>query len=221
MTGITSTAFQTAVARASIVGALLFWAILLLAGAITPGYSHALDQVSELGAIDSPYPWLMNWLGIMPLAFAALACGMLLVAVFRPGPLAWLSGLFLILSGLGFVLAGAAQCDVDCRPSELASAQLHIVGSGAGFSAMLLSPLLLGLRAFHGGPERRFYLFALAVAAGYWIALFFLSGVVEHLRIVGPGFWQRVAIFMISIWIVGISFKIIAIRGHRTDQEPT
>lgn len=192
--------------------------MLVLAGAITPDYSHIVDQVSELGAIDSPYPWIMNWLGIVPLALAMIASGYLLIAAFRPGPLAWLSGLFLILSGLGFVLVGASPCDVDCQPSELASARLHIMGSGTGFSAMLLSPLLLGVRAFGSGPDRRFYSYSLAVAIGFWVALFFLSGTVEQLRIIGPGFWQRVAIFIISIWVVGICLKIIAVREQGYDK---
>jgi len=33
---------------------------IVVAAAVTPGYSHVSNTVSQLGSQDRPYPWIMN-----------------------------------------------------------------------------------------------------------------------------------------------------------------
>ena len=166
-------------------GAALFWVTLLVAGWMTPGYSHLQDMVSELGAMGAPHPWLNAWFGILPFAGAVIASGLLIARRFGPGGLAWASAGASVLAGIGFLLVALTRCDEGCEPSTLAQAQLHFTGSAVGFNAMRFAPLLLGFRAFRHSRGRRFYGFALGCAVLYWIALFLLSGTVESLRVVG------------------------------------
>lgn len=193
---------------AAIIGCVSFWITLIAAAALTPDYSHTQDMISELGAVGAPYPWLNAYLGMLPFGLAIVLLGILIIREFRPGAMAWLSGIFTILSGFGFVLAALTRCDVGCQESELLSANLHFLGAGVGFNAMRFSPLFLGLRSI--SPDRRgFYVFALLLTITYWITLFFLAGMVESLRVIGPGFWQRVTVGVISIWVVGVAISRI------------
>lgn len=201
------------IALGAIVACLMFWITLVLAGSLTPGYSHIQNMISELGAVGAPYPWLNAYLGMLPFALALIALGVIIVRGFRPGLTAWLSGIFTVLSGLGFLLAALTHCDLGCKESELLSANLHFLGAGIGFNAMRFSPLVLGLRAFGSADRRGLYFFALSTTVAYWIALFFLSGMVESLRLIGPGFWQRVAVGVISVWVIGLAYAQLRKRS--------
>lgn len=189
------------------VGPVLFWLALPLAGVLTPGYSHATQAVSELGAVGAPVPWLINGFGIIPFALSILALGAFVVQDFRPGPVAWLSGGMLVVSGLGFAVAGLMRCDVGCGPSELQSAVLHGFGASVGFQFAPLAALVLGSRFFRRFPRRAVYAFSLLMAVAMVASIALFLGVLDPSRALS-GVWQRLLILSISVWVVGLSIYL-------------
>ncbi|WP_412067204.1 DUF998 domain-containing protein [Rubrivirga sp. IMCC43871] len=188
-------------------GPVLLWVALACAGALTPGYSHATQAVSELGAVGAPVPWLINWVGIVPFAVSLAVTGVFVVRDLRPGPAAWLSGGLLVASGLGFAVAGAMRCDVGCGPSELQSAVLHGIGAGVGFQLAPLAALVLGSRAFRRSPHRPVYAFSALMAVVMVASIALFLGVFDPGRSLG-GVWQRLVLLAISVWVVGLSVSL-------------
>ncbi len=193
-----------------------FWVSLVVAGAITPGYSQRFDATSELGAIGQPYWWLNAFFGIVPVAIATFLTGWIVLARYRPGALAWISGIATIIGGAAFLMAGVSRCDVGCEPSPLLSANVHMAGAGIGFNILLFGPLVLGLRSFT--RERNgFYLTVLAIGLCYWCTLLlFASGRVHETRWLGFGFWQKTTILLLCAWVASVAVNLL----RRDDTAP-
>ncbi|NMH61069.1 DUF998 domain-containing protein [Alteromonas ponticola] len=185
-------------------GVIFFWLAVFVSAAFTPGYSHFNQAVSELGATNSPYPWIVNWVGIVPFALALLATGYIVARDLHPGFIKWISGILILLGALGFMLAGAMQCDVGCRQSEQLSGQLHALGAGIGFQLIPLAAMLLGLRTFTRNTERGVYLFSLLMCLGMFGSIALFLGVLDVNRDLA-GLWQRVILLFISLWAIGLS----------------
>lgn len=126
-------------AIAGVFAPLIFVLNIVLWGAMTPGYSHLSQYVSELGAVDAPYGEWMNALGIVPFG------GLIMLFSFSfwrgtSGKLVWfllMPGLF--LTGLGFVLAGYYRCDVGCSFQDMSDSA--IIHNLAAFGAFILAIL--------------------------------------------------------------------------------
>ena len=189
---------------ASPIGTGFFWTAVIVTGILTPGYSHIDQAVSELGAIGTPYPWLINWFGIIPFAISMVITSYFIIRDLPPGILKWLSGIALFIGGLGFILAGLMQCDIDCRQSELTSAKLHELGAGIGFQLLPIASLFLGIRFFRETENRSIYIFSLMMTLGMIAGIVLFLGALDPTRSLG-GIWQRLILVFISIWISGIS----------------
>ncbi len=115
--------------------------IVVVAGALTPDYSHVSQFVSELGATGAAYEWLVRLAGFLPaglllLAFCALA---LRVLPRSPAVIAGLLGL--AIYALGYLVAAAFPCDLGCSPAQPSTSQLiHDAGGLVGY---LLAPAFL------------------------------------------------------------------------------
>ena len=111
------------------------------AAALTPGYSHVSQYISELGARGAPYEMLVRLAGFLPaglllLAFVALA--------FRAIPRSRsvsLSLFGLVLYAGGYLVAAAYPCDAGCRPAEPSASQL--IHNAGGFLGYLVAPMFL------------------------------------------------------------------------------
>lgn len=158
-------------------GALAVMALtVILAGATTPGYDHASQFISELGAREAPREWAVRLAGFLPAGALLLA-----FCAFAHRALPRSRGAALGLAGLAIFAAGylvAAAFPLDPKghsgpPS--ASAVIHELGGIAGY---LLAPgfLLLLARAARGWPAAASLAVAGHVAAGLALSgLFTLS----------------------------------------------
>lgn len=202
--------YARAVAIFSLVAIAMFWATMLVAGALTPGYSQARDATSELGAVGQPYWWLNSFFGIVPVAVATFLAGWMLLARYRPGPLAWIAAMATVIAGAAFLLVGLSRCDVNCAPSDLLSANIHFAGAAIGFNIFLFGPLVHGLRSFRKG-RNGFHVAALLIGIVYWCTLLlFTSGAVEQARWLGFGFWQKVTIALVNAWLALICLETLS-----------
>ncbi len=197
--------------RAGFIASLLFPLIILLTGALTPNYSHSSQYISELGAVGAPFHYLMNWLGIAP--FGLLICFFSCSISFylRPGIIAWIAGFFLLLSGLGFLIAGLFSCDVGCSFATMSQSQvIHNLSSMGGFIAAILASGILSLRLITMRNQKDL-IYPLYLTSLIMCLLMVLS--LTSMYFVGPnssiiGLLQRCFIASLCIWL-GLSSRYL------------
>jgi hypothetical protein len=168
----------------AILGQVLFVVAWLLAGALEPGYNHARQYISELGAETADNPWIVNSaLILFGLTLWALGAALWLALPRRARAAA--PALLFGVAGLGFVVAALAPIECETTISELcemrfddgdASTASYVHGWGGfiGQIAFLLTPfgLALALR-----PHRLAGLVLLIGLIGVVIfALFWVGG---------------------------------------------
>ena len=121
------------------------WALLvpLIGGAFSPGYNHASQYISELGARGAPFQNIVNLGGFLPTGVAVLV---FLIAGFRylaPSTLSKLAVFLLLGVSAGYIVAAFAPCDPGC-PSVGSDIQaLHNLGGlleylGGSFGLIIL-----------------------------------------------------------------------------------
>lgn len=119
--------------------------LVVIAGAMTPDYSHLAQYISELGARGAPHEWSVRLagfllVGILLLAFCALAYTVV------PRSRGTTMGFFgLAIFAAGYLVAAAFPCDPGCRPSEPSTSQL--IHNAGGLVGYLLAPLFLFILA--------------------------------------------------------------------------
>ena len=187
--------------------AVLGLAILLIAavagGLATPGYDHARQYISELGAAGA---------ATGPAVSAAFVVSGALQAVFwllcirlLPGSRLVAAGFALsALNGLGLLAGGVFPCDAGCSLSDPSlSAILHDVLGGMGYLCGVAGIVLVAM-AWRSVPERR-RLSGLALLCG-------MPGVML-IWLIHPGFElfglaQRGLELAIAVWTLAIAFAV-------------
>jgi len=116
-------------------------ALIIVGAAVTSGYNHASEPISQLAANGSPHPaWVKT--GFIVYGVMILGFGVILYRSVRNHRFAWLVLLFYILHGVGFLLGGVFSDDVRTAETvSTASGILHnvwiIIGCSSFVAAML------------------------------------------------------------------------------------
>jgi hypothetical membrane protein len=93
------------------VAAPIILIILIVVGAaVTSGYNHVSEPISQLAATGSPHPGWMS-AGFITYGIMILGFGFVLYRSVRNHRFAWLVLMFYILHGVGFVLGGVFSDD--------------------------------------------------------------------------------------------------------------
>jgi hypothetical protein len=212
----------------SLAGQLVWVAVVVVAGAIEPGYSATRDAISFLGAATAERPWVFETgVAIWGLAFIAVA-----VALSLDAPRTWrgqLGPALIALTGLAQILVGfpfPADCrdtiDAGCEARELAGRvswqhQAHSWAYIIGGDALLLSVFAMAWR-FRGDPRwGRADLLTLGSALlGVPISatLFFFA---ESGMDGSYGLVQRLALAAGAIWVAALALGLLAIHGRSGD----
>lgn len=187
----------------------------LVAAALTPGYSHVSQFISELGAEGAPLQGPVRYLGF-PLAGLALLvfCGTAWRQLPASGA-ATFGLLGLAVYAGGYLVAVVFPCDPGCRPATPSlSQQIHNL---VGLLGYLLAPgflVLLGRAARHW-PGARHLVLASHVAAG--VALLGLLTLSPASPVVGLS--QRALEAAVLAWAVCCGAYIAArpVMAHRAD----
>lgn len=175
--------------------------MLLIAGALKPGYSHLSQYISELGASGSAHAVSISWLGFVP--FGVLAA----IALWMIAPHAPVRGIsrcgywLLACEPLAWIGSALAPCDLGCPDSGSGSQLLH---SALGLLTYLGTALGLLLLSFTPriSPLIRILWGTLALL---WLLLFLMMPAPE----LQPwrGLLQRLA-----EWIV---YSVLCVSGWR------
>lgn len=156
------------------VGSLIVMAVMVTAvGALTPGYSHIAQYISELGARGAAHEWLFRLggfglCGLLLLAF----CGLAYAALPRSrGTTLGLLGLAIYAAG--YLVAAAFPCDLGCRPATPSASQwIHNAGGAVGYVLAPAALFTLARSARHWPAAGRLSL------AGHAAAVLALAGLI-------------------------------------------
>jgi hypothetical membrane protein len=192
---------------AGVLGPLVYVALVAAATLLFPGYSHATQFISELGASGAPHPAVFNYglmlAGGLTILGAAGLSGRLLKLGGGWVPSA-LAGLTLAMFGASIVLGG-----VFPLPDE------RHMAWGTGF-AVQVAPLfvLVALRNASGLRWLKALLIATFVAINMNLAVMF--GVGDLVSQDNIGLWQRVYAFAMYPWIAIAALTLLAVTPEQS-----
>jgi hypothetical protein len=209
----------------SITAQALFVASWIVAGALTPGYSHSDSGVSVLAAQGMPHPWIvMAGLAIIGASLMALAPGVRVALPRRRA--ATLAAVLLALAGLGLVITAFARLDCDLATHACSTrfdagdlswrTSLHL-WAGLVVTVGLIGSALALARALWPSPTA-----ALALGAG--IAGVAISVVAWFLydAAAPAGVLDRVQLLTVHAWVVIVAVGILhETRGAPHTDDPT
>jgi hypothetical protein len=155
---------------------LVMTTMVVVAGALTPGYSHVSQFISELGARGAPYEWPVRVLGFLPAGVLLLAFCWLANRSLPRSTLATLALLGLALYAAGYLVAAAFPCDPGCRPDRPSVSQsVHNAAGVLGYVFAPASLLALGRTARRWPNAGWLSVFAYAAAGFALLGLLTLS----------------------------------------------
>jgi hypothetical membrane protein len=126
----------------------------IIAGALRPGYDHASQFMSELGATGTPGAWAMNYLGFIPTELFFLAFLMQAAMACRREPLMLTGFAALNLYALSLIIAAVFSCDAGCRPQDPSFGhQIHIVTGLAAYLLALTGIAVLAVASGRAGAK--------------------------------------------------------------------
>lgn len=129
---------QKLMAVCGVVAPIVVIISIVVGAAVTSGYNHISDPVSQLAATNSPHPaWLRT--GFITYGIMILGFGLLLYLSVKERCLAWLVLLFYILHGVGFLLGGVFSDDPRTAEAvSTVSGILHNVSIIIGCSSFVV-----------------------------------------------------------------------------------
>ena len=141
--GLSRLAFGVIVLGVGVLFAAVVWG-----GAVYPGYDHARQFMSELGATGSVTgPRVSNW-GFVPNGVLYAVFCLIAAWLLRRSALAVVACLLLAANGVGMAGAGIYPCDFECSRSDpSAAALLHDLFGGLGYLCAILGVGLAALWA--------------------------------------------------------------------------
>jgi hypothetical membrane protein len=196
-------------------GPIAWWLLIVLNGAITPGYSHVSDFISTLGSVGAPYAFLQQLnFGIFGGSILALAAG--IHFWFDDGRKPRVSTALLGVFGSGVLLA-AVFPENPAAPDSVTDT-LHTIVSIVAFLAGVSAVSLVTRRL---GAEDRWptYRYEPAVTPVVVLMTFVVS--VSTVIIESPllGLTQRVFIGVMSLWVAGQSRRLYRLSGESDQVE--
>ena len=193
-------------ATMGVAGPLLFVVGIVVGGAVTPGYSHLSDPVSQLAATGQPYPFI-QMTGFVLFGLAIVATGLGLWRLPLTGRAARTGQVLLIIAGTSMVLTGLFRADPMQQESLTTSGTLHLITAMVLFlsvSAAFLFCARAFRRANGWGDRSRFSLVA-GLAA---IAFLLTYSVAFELQPEMVGLWQRLFAATIVTWFVVVASRL-------------
>ena len=135
-------------------GALTIVLLTVIGGATFPGYSHASQFISELGARGAPHAQLVNFGGFLPAGVLVCAFAVLAWKVLPRSAGTAIGMVGIALFGFGYLVAVFFPCDAGCRPAVPSFSQL--IHNALGLAGYLSAPLTLAIlgwqaRSWPGG----------------------------------------------------------------------
>lgn len=176
--------------------------LIVVNGAITPGYSHVSDYMNTLGAVGAPYA-LVQQLNFAVLGGSILALVLGIHYWFGDGRRPRVGTILMGVFGVGIILAGV----FPAHPADLDSLTniLHDITGIVGFLAGIVA---VGLVSRRLGADDRWptYRFEVIVTVGIVLVSFGVFILTTESAFVG--LTQRLFIGVMTVWLVLQSVRL-------------
>jgi len=194
-------------ALGGLAGPILFISLIILCGALRPGYSHVTQFISELGETGGSHAALMNLLGFIPTGLLLAAFGVSLAYGFPRSSLCLAAAILLVVYGLGITGAGLYSCDPGCPSQHLSfDGMMHRVVSISAFLAGILG-IALWARCFRSIAAWRSLSRYSAVSSAMALVFLLLVGATEQSRVF-TGVWQRLSMLTMDLWCALVGLRV-------------
>lgn len=189
-------------ALAGIVGPLAWWLLIIVNGAITPGYSHVSDFMSTLGEVGAPYA-IVQQLNFAVLGGSVLALMLGIHYWYGDGRRPRVGTILLGVFGIGVFLAGVFPAN-PTAPESMTN-MLHDITGIIGFLAGIVAVGLVSRRisADDRWPSYRYEAIATFVIVLVTFVIFIFT---TESAIVG--LTQRLWIGVMTLWVVMQSLRL-------------
>lgn len=157
-----------------VIGELIQLGAVLVGGAVYPGYDHARQYISELGATGAITGPTVSWWGFVPSGLFITAFCLIAAWLLRRNVLAVVACLMLAWYGLSLSAAGVYPCAFECARTEVNfDAMMHDLVGGTGYLTGVLGVALtaLAIRSGEAGWLRALGLACAIVAAAGFAAI--------------------------------------------------
>ncbi|KAF7773880.1 hypothetical protein PCIT_a0218 [Pseudoalteromonas citrea] len=188
----------------------MVWLIMgvYIAGRIYPNYDHAKQFCSELGAAGSPTEKLSPMINNYPLGLLFCLFGGYIISLEWSSYLVNLSGLCIVIHGIGTWVAGYFPMDAD--PYTTTPTRECEIHSWAGFImllALLVAPILISVSPTGEVISVAFRLFSFVSAVLACVFLFMLARGFKQKR--SAGLYQRVSYGIQLLWLSVFSVLLL------------
>ena len=200
------------VAFASLVAGLaLLLVVVVWGGAVYPGYDHARQFISELGASGAVTGRIVSLWGFAPNGVLVTAFSLLAAWILRRSALAVVACLLLAGNGLGMTGAAVYPCDFECGHDDpSASALLHDLFGGLGYLSALLGVALAALWARKSDAPWLTWVGAVALV----VSVVGFQGVVADVEF--RGLYQRAMEVGLGVFMLALGWALMkGTRGVR------
>lgn len=167
---------------------------------ITPGYSHSVNAISELGIDGAPYSLAWNMIGFVFVGFLVLPFSWSLWASLRPNSAATIIFIFVAISGVGWSSLGI----FPAAPGFKASLQttLHFIAVTVNYLAFLIAVFFFSFKLRNEPYWKSWVPFSLVMGI-LGLASFFIPKTV-------PGaLSQRLALIVYFLWLAVMGWAVL------------
>lgn len=197
--GLSRLAFGALVLGVGILVVAVVWG-----GAVYPGYDHARQFMSELGATGAVTGSSVNTWGYVPNGVFVTAFSLLAAWILRHSALAVVACLLLAGNGVGMTGAGVYPCDFECSRSDpSAAALLHDLFGGLGYLCAIFGVGLTALWAWRSAAPR----LALLGVVALIVSLVGFYGVVAEVEYLG--LFQRTMETALAVFMLALGWALV------------
>lgn len=198
-------------------GGVLFTISVVVAGYLTPGYSHFHQSISELGESCAPFARLVFWLGFTPLGTSFALYSIQTRDMF----ISDIPTVLFLLIGLAIVIAGVFPSDPQ-NQRDTRSGKIHARGVFCLLILLSIAPFVFSISALYQIPPADWF-FGFSLSTGLFALVFLLvlpkgesqnttlawqNGLGDFLRLWYPmqGLHQRLLLSLYAMWWLVFSF---------------
>lgn len=187
-----------------IISPVFYILLLTILGLMWPGYNPISTGMSEIGAVDSPFKDIMNYLGFSLLGFSIFAFSFCLKSYFRKNLQMNIASILLSVGGIFMFLVGFFPCDAGCI-DVTQTGRFHSLTSTI---PAILIPLAAMLSAYpvskKMGNNWGYVSFCLGVLSMSSGPIMFIESLNKY-----SGLIQRFGIGFSLLWIILVTGKLL------------